>query len=55
MWIRGQYVKVVILIQLRESPQFKNPKTAYKIIEDVDLELARMQESMYEALRRNRE
>ncbi|KAK9357553.1 hypothetical protein V1504DRAFT_398549 [Lipomyces starkeyi] len=55
MWIRGQHVKVVILIYLKESPQFKNPTTSYKNIEDADLELARMQQNMYEATRSNRE
>ncbi|KAK9244336.1 hypothetical protein V1506DRAFT_567743 [Lipomyces tetrasporus] len=55
MWIRGQHVPVVILLHLKESPKFSNPTTAYKNVEDVNVELARMQESMYEATRRSRE
>ncbi|KAJ8096694.1 hypothetical protein POJ06DRAFT_278824 [Lipomyces tetrasporus] len=48
MWIRGQHVPVVILVHLKESPKFHNPTTAYKNVEDVNVELARMQERMHE-------
>ncbi|KAK9258466.1 hypothetical protein V1519DRAFT_488555 [Lipomyces tetrasporus] len=55
MWIKGYNAKVVILVCFRESPRFKNPEIAYEDIDDVDLELARMGQSVAKARRRNLE
>ncbi|KAK9430756.1 hypothetical protein V1505DRAFT_370164 [Lipomyces doorenjongii] len=49
MWIKGRNAKVVILVCLRESPRFKNPEIAYEDIDDVNLELARMGQTVAKA------
>ncbi|KAJ8097953.1 hypothetical protein POJ06DRAFT_240465 [Lipomyces tetrasporus] len=53
MWMKGLNAKVVVLIYVKESPRFKNPHTAYEDIEDVDVELARMQQNMWKVTQRN--
>ncbi|KAK9375633.1 uncharacterized protein V1513DRAFT_457981 [Lipomyces chichibuensis] len=53
-WIQSQRAKVVVLVFLKVSPQFKNPKTAYKDVEDVDMELTRLGQLADEAVQRNR-
>ncbi|KAK9491576.1 hypothetical protein V1508DRAFT_373733, partial [Lipomyces doorenjongii] len=55
MWIKGRNAKVVILVCLRESPQFKDPEIAYEDIDDVNLELARMGQTVAKAGLRNLE
>ncbi|KAK9235031.1 hypothetical protein V1525DRAFT_435062 [Lipomyces kononenkoae] len=52
-WIQSQRAKVVILVFLQESPLFKNPKTAYKDVEDVDMEVTKLGQLADEALQRN--
>ncbi|KAK9492796.1 hypothetical protein V1508DRAFT_128720 [Lipomyces doorenjongii] len=55
MWIKGRNAKVVILLCLRESPRFKNPEIAYDDIDDVNMELARMGQTVAKAGLRNLE
>ncbi|KAK9327976.1 hypothetical protein V1520DRAFT_314022 [Lipomyces starkeyi] len=53
MWMKGMNAKAVVLICLKESPTFKNPRTAYDLIEDVDLEMARMKQHIHKVVQRN--
>ncbi|KAK9483360.1 hypothetical protein V1527DRAFT_473483 [Lipomyces starkeyi] len=46
IWIDGLAVKVLILVCITESPQFKRPSTEYEHIEDVGAEIALMEEIM---------
>ncbi|KAK9485169.1 hypothetical protein V1527DRAFT_409451, partial [Lipomyces starkeyi] len=53
MWMKGTNAQAVVLICLKESPRFKNPHTAYDLIEDVDLEMARMKQYIHKVWQRN--
>ncbi|KAK9371677.1 uncharacterized protein V1513DRAFT_386400 [Lipomyces chichibuensis] len=53
-WIQSQRAKVVVLVFLKESPQFKNPKAAYKDVEDVDMERTKLGQLADEVKQRNK-
>ncbi|KAK9482950.1 hypothetical protein V1527DRAFT_414308 [Lipomyces starkeyi] len=53
IWIHGLGVKVFILVCVNESPQFKMPSAEYDDIEDLEAEIALMDESMGATLELN--
>ncbi|KAK9335377.1 hypothetical protein V1521DRAFT_92630 [Lipomyces starkeyi] len=53
IWIHGLGVKVFILVCINESPQFKMPSAEYDDIQDLEAEIALMDESMTATLEWN--
>ncbi|KAK9327578.1 hypothetical protein V1520DRAFT_348455 [Lipomyces starkeyi] len=53
IWIHGLGVKVFILVCINESPQFKMPSAEYDDIQDLEAEIALMDESMTATLESN--
>ncbi|KAK9489047.1 hypothetical protein V1508DRAFT_443040 [Lipomyces doorenjongii] len=53
IWIHGLGVKVLILACVNESPQFKVPSAEYDDIQDLEAEIALMDESMAATLESN--
>ncbi|KAK9236188.1 hypothetical protein V1525DRAFT_427299 [Lipomyces kononenkoae] len=53
MWMKGMNAKAAVFICLEESPRFKNPHTVYEDIENVDLEVERMEQHIHKLGQRN--
>ncbi|KAK9234345.1 hypothetical protein V1525DRAFT_428543 [Lipomyces kononenkoae] len=45
-WILGQHVDVCIFVCLEESPRFRNPRTPFESVADVDAEVATMMQNV---------
>ncbi|KAK9240699.1 hypothetical protein V1525DRAFT_394692 [Lipomyces kononenkoae] len=45
-WSLGQHVDVCILVCLEESPRFRNPRTPFESVADVDAEIATMMQNV---------
>ncbi|KAK9344023.1 hypothetical protein V1522DRAFT_411603 [Lipomyces starkeyi] len=55
LWLQRLGAKVVVLICLKETPQFKNPRTAYQNIDDVIAEVERMDQHVDGNMKHNLE